>query len=822
MIGFGAGAVVALGLGPERVRRAWVASWRSGAWRSCRATCSPPTTRSWTPARRRPRPWTRAARPREAGVGAAVVAVLFALFDGGLRASAERLRRIKVLAGAGLAVLAFAGIVAGLWAMGEPASFARDKVSEFKQISGGGPLRDTAGLDRGPALRPVADRLAGVRVEPLTGVGDGSYTVRYYRDRVTEANLDDPHSEPLRVLSELGLVGCCCWWRWSPPPGWRSCAAGRVRPGRAALGVGARRVGRGPARPVDGRLAVADPRPHRARADVPLDRGGDRRPAAEGRRAARGPRPRAWGLVRLVPVAAAGLIALAFLSDVYVRSARADTTASSQERLDQARTAEKLDPLAPRRASCRRARSRSWAARRGASRSCSTCWRSSPTVRRARPARRSRDPRGGRSGWRASGTGGRSISTPATRGCSSSRADRAWLARRLPDALLPARGGGAAGAHLGARGGLADLGWEVAIHTGFPHYPAGRVMAPYRNRPLLRERGRAGERVVRSAIYPTANRGFARRLANHLSLCGVRARHRAGLGPRRRGGGREPAAVPRGRRRGVRGRQARAAGGQRRRPLAGQRDRARRAHGRAGDRGGGGARALDLPPRGGDHRAHRGAGARSRRAARGGGQGAAAGAGGRRRALRRARARPPGDGPLRVLYAGDGRARARDRDAARGRAARRAGRGRGDDRGRGRGGGPARGRAARQRARARRRPLGARCRRCTRRRTRAWCCCATGRSSPARCRPSCSSAWRPAAPRSLSARGEAAALVERSGAGLVTAPEDPVALADAFRTLHADPPCARGWAPPAGRRLERFDRPASVRAWAELLQRARR
>ncbi len=56
------------------------------------------------------------------------------------------------------------------------------------------------------------------------------------------------------------------------------------------------------------------------------------------------------------------------------------------------------------------------------------------------------------------------------------------------------------------------------MHTGFPHYPSGRVTAPYRNRPLLRETGPGGERVVRSAIYPTANRGFTRRILNHLSL----------------------------------------------------------------------------------------------------------------------------------------------------------------------------------------------------------------------------------------------------------------------------------------------------------------
>ena len=67
--------------------------------------------------------------------------------------------------------------------------------------------------------------------------------------------------------------------------------------------------------------------------------------------------------------------------------------------------------------------------------------------------------------------------------------------------------------------GLVRHGWEVTVHTGFPHYPAGQVLTPYRNRPLMRERGAGGERIVRSAIYAAPNLGFARRLLNHLSLC---------------------------------------------------------------------------------------------------------------------------------------------------------------------------------------------------------------------------------------------------------------------------------------------------------------
>ncbi len=67
--------------------------------------------------------------------------------------------------------------------------------------------------------------------------------------------------------------------------------------------------------------------------------------------------------------------------------------------------------------------------------------------------------------------------------------------------------------------GLGGRGVEVTVHTCFPHYPDGEIKAPYRNRILSEERdGCAG--VVRSAVYPAANRGFVRRLAGHLSFAG--------------------------------------------------------------------------------------------------------------------------------------------------------------------------------------------------------------------------------------------------------------------------------------------------------------
>jgi len=79
--------------------------------------------------------------------------------------------------------------------------------------------------------------------------------------------------------------------------------------------------------------------------------------------------------------------------------------------------------------------------------------------------------------------------------------------------------------------GLRERGFEVTVHTGFPNYPDGEVIRPYRNRPLARERTSDGTLVVRSAIYATPNRGFARRLANHASFAASALATAAATGP---------------------------------------------------------------------------------------------------------------------------------------------------------------------------------------------------------------------------------------------------------------------------------------------------
>jgi glycosyltransferase involved in cell wall biosynthesis len=72
----------------------------------------------------------------------------------------------------------------------------------------------------------------------------------------------------------------------------------------------------------------------------------------------------------------------------------------------------------------------------------------------------------------------------------------------------------------------------------------------------------------------------------------------------------------------------------------------------------------------------------------------------------------------------------------------------------------------------------------------------------------------------LAVRGVSAALVRDAQAGLAVPPEDPPALAQAFKTLAADPE-RRERMGAAGRRLvaERYARAPSVDRWADLLER---
>ena len=64
---------------------------------------------------------------------------------------------------------------------------------------------------------------------------------------------------------------------------------------------------------------------------------------------------------------------------------------------------------------------------------------------------------------------------------------------------------------------LQQAGHSVTVLTGFPNYPNGVIPKPYRGHVRMDDNV-GGVRTLRGWILPAANRGFARRVINHLSL----------------------------------------------------------------------------------------------------------------------------------------------------------------------------------------------------------------------------------------------------------------------------------------------------------------
>lgn len=349
LIGFCCGAVVALALGPDRIRRAWLALLAVAAIAACSGTLLEPydafvASRTTDPAAVEHAVQTLA----QVAVGGFVAALLLALVDGGLRLSAARQTTIRAIASTALAVLSIAVIAGGLLAVGNPVALARDKVTEFKQLDVGAPGETRLGSTGGQRYDLWRIAWADFRADPVNGAGEGAYPVRYYQERATDRNLSTPHSLPLEVLGQLGLVGALLLAgalvaaALALARGWPSATEAERRWASALAAGGAVLLGQSvvdwlwqiPGLTGLGLMCLAT-----AVAIVSLPR----RPNA-------GPAPgtvrRAAGITgRVAAGLAALLVAGVFLSDVYVRSARA-ADASSAQRLDRADTARRLNPLA--------------------------------------------------------------------------------------------------------------------------------------------------------------------------------------------------------------------------------------------------------------------------------------------------------------------------------------------------------------------------------------------------------------------------------------------------------------------------------------------
>jgi O-antigen ligase len=346
-LGLVCGGAVALALGPDRVRRAWLALFALGVV----AIVSGPLLEPYDAFTAGQGPANADAISHAASaltlatLGAFAGFFLASLLDNGLRA--PQLERGRHLAAAGLAVVVLVGLIGGLAVVGNPVSYAKDKWDEFRDVNPSGPLGATRlGSVGGQRYDLYRVGMREWRDHPLNGVGEGNYAFDYYRQRETDRNLTDPHSLPIRLLAETGLVGALLFlaflaalaaaiargWRATPPDVRRSAVA-LVAGGAVVVGQQA----------VDwlwlipgitglGLFALA------LSTSVVASGPEAELPRLPGRR---GP---LWAAVAVGLVLAGVSVLLPFLADVHERRARANEGTDPAQVLSEARSAERLDP----------------------------------------------------------------------------------------------------------------------------------------------------------------------------------------------------------------------------------------------------------------------------------------------------------------------------------------------------------------------------------------------------------------------------------------------------------------------------------------------
>ncbi len=209
LLGLAVGAVPVFILGPDRVRRAWIALLSLAAV----ALASPWLLRPFhafdggrgvvgshtiTVAA-----WALATIT----VAAFAVGLLIALFDNGLRPNAPRMRHVQTAARALLAVGAVGVLIAGAVAVGNPVTYANHKWDQFRSLSSSTPTSTRLGTVGGQRYDLWRVALNEFESSPLLGVGAENYSFGYYRDRATTRNLSDPHGLVFALLSEEGVVG---------------------------------------------------------------------------------------------------------------------------------------------------------------------------------------------------------------------------------------------------------------------------------------------------------------------------------------------------------------------------------------------------------------------------------------------------------------------------------------------------------------------------------------------------------------------------------------------------------------------------------------
>lgn len=340
-LGFAVGGLAVLALGPDRLRRAWLALAALAATALVSGSLLAPYD-----AFREDLPLSSGLLDDVvlslalAGAVAFAVGLAVAIFDSGERVPGRAATKVATLA---LVIPLVVVAVGALVVVGNPIGFVDDKLEEFRGTevnTTGRPRLGSTGGPRYDIWRVALDEFAQ---EPLLGVGEDSFGQRWFEQRRTDRNISDPHSLPLGLLAETGLIGALLFALFlvscaaALRAGWRSADLATKRAASAMLGVALVVLGQAGVDflwriPVLTGIAL-----FALGLAIALVRVPDRPPEAG--------TPSTWGTwtLRAVAVAATAVVTLVCLSDVHVRHARRQ--ADPEDRVAAARTAARLNPF---------------------------------------------------------------------------------------------------------------------------------------------------------------------------------------------------------------------------------------------------------------------------------------------------------------------------------------------------------------------------------------------------------------------------------------------------------------------------------------------
>lgn len=205
LIGFAAGALVAVLLGPDRLRRVWLLLAAVGLVAVVSGRLLNPYDAFIARARTSSAELSSAVDPLVLVTLVAFLAMAAAaVLDGRLGHPAEELR---ALAAGALVVVVVIAAGGALIRVGNPVTFVSDKVDEFKTLEPtalGATRFGSTGGQRYDLWRIAVHQFQDA---PLIGAGEGSYPTRYYLERSTDRNLTVAHSLPIGVLGDNGVIG---------------------------------------------------------------------------------------------------------------------------------------------------------------------------------------------------------------------------------------------------------------------------------------------------------------------------------------------------------------------------------------------------------------------------------------------------------------------------------------------------------------------------------------------------------------------------------------------------------------------------------------